>query len=441
MKTEIENLNLLYGVSIFNIISKNNNFNTPLNNITTISVRLNDFFIFLSKQKEINDFNILSVATLILSDEELYSYFINDNFNESKVNKIITDKIKKINFNELNNDNTLEFEYYYLNYNLDNQRIKNINMEDYIKDLIYKSNLLYADLIMLLINNWNFPKKIEKMQPDNWTIYFLNSLNLLFYELNKIIKVDRKNLYYISMIILKTPNIKSLLYPHSVSHQFNKNNVSNSIKHYIYDVILLALHNINQYYYIEYSDYYNNRRKHFYNRESKQKIEMINSILETFDVEHIIFLFKIANCSNKTIPLKNNQELKDLIKVINSNKDITIYSQNINENIENLIQDNYKFICEYCKKEKLKVIDCLFTMKNEQNGSTNFITVNIEYNNFIYNFVLSKYNQNYTWKIFLKNKKVYKINLCLPDDFKHLVQMMKLDSNNYYYNIIPKRNN
>lgn len=119
MKTEIENLNLLYGVSIFNIISKNNNFNTPLNNITTISVRLNDFFIFLSKQKEINDFNILSVATLILSDEELYSYFINDNFNESKVNKIITDKIKKINFNELNNDNTLEFEYYYLNYNLD----------------------------------------------------------------------------------------------------------------------------------------------------------------------------------------------------------------------------------------------------------------------------------------------------------------------------------
>ena len=437
MKQEIENLNLLYGVSIFNIISKNKNIIAPLNDISTISIRLNKFFEYLNKQENVNEFNIFSIALLILDDQEIWDYFTSDNFKEKYMYNIILDKLKNINFNDLNSAFNFDFDYYYLDYSHDEIENDN-NIVEYIKELLYESKLIYADLIMLLINNWKFPKKIEKMFPDNWTTYFINTLNLLFYELNNILKLDRKNLYYISMLILESPNIKHLLYPHGLSAHFNKDNACNNIKHYIYDVILLALHNINPYYYIEYSDYYNSSKTHFYHRESIQKIEFVDSILNNLNLNQIIFLFRITNHSNKITTLKNDDNLKELLAALNKNNNITIYSQEISENIKQLIQDSYSFICEYVKKEKLNVKECSLAMNYKQNSSINLITVNIEYKHFIYKFVLSKYNQNYTWKVFLQKNKIYKINMCLPDDFKHLVQMMKNDIDNNYYNIILK---
>ena len=442
MKSEIENLNLLYGVSIFNIISKNQNLNTNLKKLTTISINLNNFLEILSKQTDINDFNLLSTAMIILQDEKVSKLFSKANFSEQDINKIITDNISNIDVNKLASDAYLDDNYYYIDYyEINEQRNKKIDTLSYIKDLLYDNKLVYSDLIMLLINNWTFFKKIKKMQPNDWTIYFINILNLLFFELNKIVNTDRENLYYIAMIILESPKIKYLLYPNSIYHMFDKDEASNNVKHYIYDVILTSLHNINQYYYIEYSNFYNNSRTHFYDRRSEQKLEFIDSILENLNLKQIIFLFKVSNCSNKTIPLKNDDTLKDLIAALNKNSEITIYSQKVDNNIKKLIQDSYSFICQYCKQENFNVLDCCLTTNFKERFNNNFITVSINYNNYIYKFVLSKYNNNYTWKLALQKNKTYKINVCLPDDFKHLSQMMKIDNNNYHYNMMSKELN
>ena len=276
MKKIIENLNLMYGVTIFNIMSNYKDFNSSnTKEIETVAHRLNEFFKWLNKQDQINSQNITLIIPKLLEDSEILESVFDKDYSETDFYNKIIDKLKNIDIEQLNDDNDLEDEYYYLNY-IDSDK-KDKDVITFIKEKIYSSKLLYADLVMLLINNYEFPKKVERMVLNNWTIRFLNYLNLLCFELDKILNSDRENLYYGLLQLLEHQHIKSLLYPNMLRNYFDEIDAIKEIKYYIQGYILKALHNINKYYYIEHSKYnYNNSHLRLFERTNNDRDEFIH---------------------------------------------------------------------------------------------------------------------------------------------------------------------
>lgn len=426
MKKTIEDLNLTFGVTIFNIMHNYKNFKPSSNNeIEKIAYRFNDFFKWLNNQKNITSQNITILIPVILKDEKIMEYVFSENYSKHKLYDMVQNKLKIINHETYNIEKDYNDEYYYLNYIHTNKT--NDNVINFIKDNIYNSKLLYSDLIMLLINNYEFPKKLERMGSNNWTIRFLNYLNLLCYELDKLLNSNRENLYYGLLQILEHQYIKRLLYPNMMRNYFDEEDALREIKFYIQGYILRSLHNINKYYYIEHLKYnYNNSRIRFFERDNNDKDEFIKNICHSLDTKQLINLFK---CANQT-PETNSNELKELINSLNQNEEIAIYKQDISNKHKQLILDSFEFVCKYCKEQNLKTIDCCLNTNYKPDAIIDFITIIIRHNDFNYKIALSKFNLSYTWRIILKNKKIYKINLCLPDDFKHLVQVMINENQN-----------
>lgn len=436
MKKIIENLNLMYGVTIFNIMSNYKDFNSSnTKEIETVAHRLNEFFKWLNKQDQINSQNITLIIPKLLEDSEILESVFDKDYSETDFYNKIIDKLKNIDIEQLNDDNDLEDEYYYLNY-IDSDK-KDKDVITFIKEKIYSSKLLYADLVMLLINNYEFPKKVERMVLNNWTIRFLNYLNLLCFELDKILNSDRENLYYGLLQLLEHQHIKSLLYPNMLRNYFDEIDAIKEIKYYIQGYILKALHNINKYYYIEHSKYnYNNSHLRLFERTNNDRDEFIESICNSLNTNQLISLFKFNN-NYIDILQSDNKELNSIIKSLNQIPEITIYAQDVSKEYKDLIFDSFSFASKYCKEQKLKTIDCCLNTNYKADAIIDFITIIIQYNDFNYKIALSKFNLSYTWRIILKNTKTYKINLCLPDDFKHLVQVM-INENRINTNLLVK---
>ncbi len=436
MKKIIENLNLMYGVTIFNIMSNYKDFNSSnTKEIETVAHRLNEFFKWLNKQDQINSQNITLIIPKLLEDSEILESVFDKDYSETDFYNKIIDKLKNIDIEQLNDDNDLEDEYYYLNY-IDSDK-KDKDVITFIKEKIYSSKLLYADLVMLLINNYEFPKKVERMVLNNWTIRFLNYLNLLCFELDKILNSDRENLYYGLLQLLEHQHIKSLLYPNMLRNYFDEIDAIKEIKYYIQGYILKALHNINKYYYIEHSKYnYNNSHLRLFERTNNDRDEFIESICNSLNTNQLISLFKFNN-NYIDILQSDNKELNSIIKSLNQIPEITIYAQDVSKEYKDLIFDSFSFASKYCKEQKLKTIDCCLNTNYKADAIIDFITIIIQYNDFNYKIALSKFNLSYTWRIILKNTKTYKINLCLPDDFKHLVQVM-INENRINTNLLLK---
>lgn len=436
MKKIIENLNLMYGVTIFNIMSNYKDFNSSnTKEIETVAHRLNEFFKWLNKQDQINSQNITLIIPKLLEDSEILESVFDKDYSETDFYNKIIDKLKNIDIEQLNDDNDLEDEYYYLNY-IDSDK-KDKDVITFIKEKIYSSKLLYADLVMLLINNYEFPKKVERMGLNNWTIRFLNYLNLLCFELDKILNSDRENLYYGLLQLLEHQHIKSLLYPNMLRNYFDEIDAIKEIKYYIQGYILKALHNINKYYYIEHSKYnYNNSHLRLFERTNNDRDEFIESICNSLNTNQLISLFKFNN-NYIDILQSDNKELNSIIKSLNQIPEITIYAQDVSKEYKDLIFDSFSFASKYCKEQKLKTIDCCLNTNYKADAIIDFITIIIQYNDFNYKIALSKFNLSYTWRIILKNTKTYKINLCLPDDFKHLVQVM-INENRINTNLLLK---
>ena len=436
MKKIIENLNLMYGVTIFNIMSNYKDFNSSnTKEIETVAHRLNEFFKWLNKQDQINSQNITLIIPKLLEDSEILKSVFDKDYSETDFYNKIIDKLKNIDIEQLNDDNDLEDEYYYLNY-IDSDK-KDKDVITFIKEKIYSSKLLYADLVMLLINNYEFPKKVERMVLNNWTIRFLNYLNLLCFELDKILNSDRENLYYGLLQLLEHQHIKSLLYPNMLRNYFDEIDAIKEIKYYIQGYILKALHNINKYYYIEHSKYnYNNSHLRLFERTNNDRDEFIESICNSLNTNQLISLFKFNN-NYIDILQSDNKELNSIIKSLNQIPEITIYAQDVSKEYKDLIFDSFSFASKYCKEQKLKTIDCCLNTNYKADAIIDFITIIIQYNDFNYKIALSKFNLSYTWRIILKNTKTYKINLCLPDDFKHLVQVM-INENRINTNLLLK---
>ena len=436
MKKIIENLNLMYGVTIFNIMSNYKDFNSSnTKEIETVAHRLNEFFKWLNKQDQINSQNITLIIPKLLEDSEILESVFDKDYSETDFYNKIINKLKNIDIEQLNDDNDLEDEYYYLNY-IDSDK-KDKDVITFIKEKIYSGKLLYADLVMLLINNYEFPKKVERMVLNNWTIRFLNYLNLLCFELDKILNSDRENLYYGLLQLLEHQHIESLLYPNMLRNYFDEIDAIKEIKYYIQGYILKALHNINKYYYIEHSKYnYNNSHLRLFERTNNDRDEFIESICNSLNTNQLISLFKFNN-NYIDILQSDNKELNSIIKSLNQIPEITIYAQDVSKEYKDLIFDSFSFASKYCKEQKLKTIDCCLNTNYKADAIIDFITINIQYNDFNYKIALSKFNLSYTWRIILKNTKTYKINLCLPDDFKHLVQVM-INENRINTNLLLK---
>ena len=196
----------------------------------------------------------------------------------------------------------------------------------------------------------------------------------------------------------------------------------------IYNSIFNCLHKLNNLYYIEIPIYnYNNSRKLLNTYDINREIEVGNKIYKKFNSNQKMFILKNGSYDN-SINNTTEKEIEDFIDSISNSKLFIIYSQNTNKENKKLIEDNISFIQDYCKKNNLKLLDFIYTPNFDNSSSTVFVEFYIKYNNYKYKFVLAKYNLSYTWKVILKNKKIYKINCYLEDDFKHLVQAMFEDN-------------
>lgn len=432
MRNKIEDLNLMYGVSIFNIMDKYEEFKTSnKKRIENLSNKLNDFFSWLNELDDVSSMNVVKVGSLLLEDDEIRSYFVNNEFSDKEFKDIVIYKISDIDFKKLNADILYKEENFYIEFLFDDYVLKEdkINTVDFIKDNLYSSNLLYVDLVMLLINNYNFQKRLEKMYPDNWTLNFINSLNIIFCEFDKIVDTNRDDLYYSVLHFLGYKRIKSLLYPRMLHNSFDYDQTKKEIGKYICNFVFCGLHNINKFYYIEIPEYaYNNSKKNLPSHKQKTELEFLNNIFKKFDFRQRLFIFRFSTYDNGYIYTNSDiKELEEFIFSLEKNSNFVIKSQSTVDDDKILVEDSFVFAKNYCDDNNLKVIDCSFKPNNDKNSSHNFITIVIRYNDYDYKFKLSKFNLSYTWKAYLKNDKVYKINAYLNDDFKHLVQAMLHD--------------
>lgn len=81
MKKTIENLNLIYGVTIFNIMSTYKDFkSSKIKEIEKIALRFNEFFKWLNKQKQINSKNITLIIPILLEDDKIIKSIFNEDY-------------------------------------------------------------------------------------------------------------------------------------------------------------------------------------------------------------------------------------------------------------------------------------------------------------------------------------------------------------------------
>ena len=422
MREKIENMDLIYGVTITNIMDKYAIFKT-LNNkkLKETCLMINETIKWLNNYSEVNSTNITIVTSNLFENENIQNEILNLNFEQLKLK--ILEALKEINFKKINKQIKKE-EFLYIDF-VHSENF-NENTIDFFKEQIYTHNLLYSDLIMLLLNNYNFSTK--KLPSTNWKINFINVLNLLFYQADMFINSTREDLYYIVLQMLEFLTIKSLLFPSRLAHSFEYENTTFIIKKLIYNSIFNCLHKLNNLYYIEIPIYnYNNSRKLLNTYDINREIEVGNKIYKKFNSNQKMFILKNGSYDN-SINNTTEKEIEDFIDSISNSKLFIIYSQNTNKENKKLIEDNISFIQDYCKKNNLKLLDFIYTPNFDNSSSTVFVEFYIKYNNYKYKFVLAKYNLSYTWKVILKNKKIYKINCYLEDDFKHLVQAMFEDN-------------
>ena len=248
---------------------------------------------------------------------------------------------------------------------------------------------------------------------------------MLFYQVDVFINSTREDLYYTVLQMLDSITIKSLLFPTILGISFDYIGATSNIKKYISNSLFSCLHKLNNLYYIEIPKYnYNNSKRCLNAHDRNKEIEYANQILNNFNTTQKMFILQNGFNDNYL----NKKEIDNFINSISNNDLFKIYNQITTEKNKKLIEDNIIFIQDYCSKNDLKLLEFVYTPNYESSAYTIFAEFYIKYNNYKYKFILSKYNQSYLWKIFLKNNKTYKINCYLKDDFKHLVQAMIQDT-------------
>lgn len=432
MKNEIKKLNLMYGLSAIDIFSQYPEFK-PLKGkkIKEVSKIINNYYIWLEQQDNINALNVILVGKELLKNSNIRSCILKNDDNLLK--KLSLQLIKNIDFENINEYINSD-ECLFINYSSNEDvEIHILKLEKYINNKLENSNLLFKDLIQVLLNNFDFSRQLKKI--NHSTGYYLNSINTLnyiYYHLALYFNTTRQDLYYASLWLLQYPNISSILFPRSYISGFKRKDVDFETGKLIELGIIRGLHYLNLYYYIEIPDFnYKNIQKNISsskNSNDEREDTLFQYISSVLTVENKIFLYKIAFVDrNYTVTESDTKELNNLINSLKKLDNIIIVSQNLSSKKQKLIEDTISFIQEYSTKNNIKLLDFVYCPNPVGNAYLLFLEFYITYNDFKYKISIRKYNDKLMWIVNLKNKKTYKINLYLPEDFKHILQSIYND--------------
>lgn len=423
MKNEIEELNLMYGITVFNIISKYDEFkHCDLKEVTNT---LNEYFCWLENLKNINSFNVVAVGEKLLEDKKIRSLVVNDNkeklYDETRV------LLKNYDLKSIKKDILKDPNSFYVKVNPFSKNVRDVYTSlNGLKDYLYNSNLIFKDLILLYINNYTFKKRLSYIHSIDWTLEFLNIINETFNQLDLILCSNRDDLYYAFTWIVSNETFEYLIYPTSHSANYNMQKLKNDVGRYIMYSFFRSLHSIHKYYYISIEKYnYDNYLRYNSCKESSKE-ELINFILKRLNVFEKIFLIKTSVENNYDYSKLEIKELDKLIEKLKSFDDIMVVSQIPKTDTLELIRKNEKFVQKYCNENNLELKNLCLNLNPNLKAGTSIIYLEfyVNYNNYDYRFVIRKFNKNLRWAVTLRNKKEYHINLYLEDDFKHIVQAM-----------------
>lgn len=425
MKNEIIKLNLLYGVTISNIISNYEDFKRC--DLLKISNSLNNYFCWLEKLNNVNSFNVVKIGKILIDNKDIRTYIIN---NDKKLFNKTETLLSKINFLDIEEQIFIDSNMY-IDYSTKYENNKN---KDNIKEFMYnelsKSNLIFKDLIMLLLENFQFSNNIFSFRfSKNYHLGILNKLNYMYYNLENFLSSTRENLYYCSLHLLENQSINRILYPKNHLICFDKYNCNKIIAEFIFSIIIKGLHFIYPYYYIEFFDYnYNNfhRSINCYKSIKDKSMFIFDELVRILSVNDKILLFKLANVNSNYIPTQKEMlELDNLIISLKKMDNIFIISQKLTNEEMKLIQDSIIYIDEYTQANNIKIINFIYNKQNIQNQAV--VEFYINFNDFDYHFTIKKIKGKLFWSVYLKRNKIYKINVYLKDDFKHIYQAILKD--------------
>ena len=428
MKNEIEKLDLLYGVTIFHILNKYEEFKLlKLNNQKKLAIIINEWLKWLETQKNVNALNVIEVTKILLDDNKIRNNILKNDNRNLNINSL--DLLKELQFDELN-DIAIEKNNMFIN--KENKLIfyKKKNSQEIIDNELYSSNLLFRDIIELLILNFNFKRKIEHIGNYNSCLEFLNDLNIILYKLYDFLHLNRSDLYYCSLFFLNNRYVSLVLFPSHRNITYSVNSAIKESSHLINNIVSRGLHYINKYYYIEIPQLeYNNKKRSIPYCKNNDNNNFFSYILEKLDSKQKIFLIKISTFENSYKLTKQEYTiLEDIINIYKQDTNLVIRTQKTNDIIKNLINKNAIGVSNYCSEKNLIVENYVFSLQDQEaTSSQEYLSFYINYNHFKYKFVIRKYNSQLSWQVYLKNKKIYKIKLLLEDDYRHIIQAMLQD--------------
>lgn len=422
MRTKIEELNLLYGLSVSFIMFQYNEFKTKSDKqVVRWANKINDLFLWIEKYDKVNSYNVVAVGEYLFEDKAIRKAIIDD----EDVKDLVLEKLEQIDYDDLDD---------YL-YSHDNLMVINYNYKDYIKidiptieylnNTLISSDYIYKDLIKLILDNFTFPKSLDRLRYKSHCINILNILNKIFYEVDCLLQSNREDLYYCVIWLLQSRYGKTLLFPNSFSPDGYDTSVLIKITRDIKSSVFNCLSNINKFYYIEVKDFtYLSCNKTCTDR-SIDNYDFCDFIYNLLDSKQIISLFKIASYDKEHIYTEQDmKEIETLVNQLRTSDKIKITSQKTTNSYKDLIEKSFIYACEYCKNNNYEMKNLVYQPDFDINSSITFVEFYITYNKHDYKFKLTKYNNKFSWNVLLKDRKPYKIYLYLEDDFKHLIQAM-----------------
>lgn len=423
MKNEIEELNLMYGITVFNIISKYDEFKHC--DLLEVTNALNEYFCWLENLKNINSFNVVFVGETLLEDKNIRSLVVNED--NEKLHDETRLLLKNYDLKNIKKEILKNPDSFYVKVNSFSKDIKNVYAAlDPLKDYLYNSNLVFKDLILLFINNYTFKKRLNYLHEFDWTLEFLNVSHEIFNQLDSILCTNRDDLYYAFLWLVSYKDFEDLLFPTYYVDGYTFQKIRSDIEKYINYSIFRSLHSIHSHYYISIKQFNYDNYLRYNSCKFNDKDKLIKFILDNLNVSNKIFLIKTATENNYSYSKSEIKELEQLIDNLKRCDDIKIIPQIPDNKILDLISENVKFVQQYCNENNLDIKNFCYTLKPilKTGVSQIYLDFYINYNNYDYRFVIRKFNKNLRWAVTLKNKKEYHINLYLEDDFKHIVQAM-----------------
>ncbi len=423
MRNKIEELDLMYGITINNIFSNYEEFKHC--NFEVVGSKLNDYLCWLENQNNISSFNVVKISESLLEDTQIRNAILNKDIEE--LHSLTTNLLKNFNFEKINQDILQDSDSFNIKINPFSKDFRNIlGSLDSLKKYLYSSKLIYKDLILMFINNFTFKKRLNHLHEVDWTLDFLNVINEMFYQLDLLLCSNRDDLYYSFTWLMSYGYANQIMFPTYYPKNYNKEVRRNDIRTYIVSSMLRSLHSIHKHYYISVKKYNYNNYDKYNSCKYFSQYDFIKFIFSKLYTSEKIFLIKTSIETNYKY---SNNELKDLENLVNNLKtckDINITTQKPDEKMTNLIEASKKFVEKYCKENNIIIKEINYNPSPEIKSSVSqiFLELYIEHNNFDYKFSIRKFNNNLRWVVKLKEDKEYQINLYLEDDFKHIIQAM-----------------